>query len=79
MPVPKTTQLISAPTKEIFEKSGCAKDPKEIAFMKQTLGNKAFETYICYKKGPEMAGGHKIFTQGATKKGLQYRSISSVR
>ncbi len=50
LPVIPQPQLSPAkPSEEILDKSLCALDPKEIAFLKSIMGEKAFVTYLLFR------------------------------
>ena len=48
-PVPSLSKPLSVAIVEILDKSECARDPQEIAFLKTIMGNKAFVTYMLFK------------------------------
>jgi len=48
-PVPSLSKPVSVAIVEILDKSECARDPQEIAFLKAVMGNKAFVTYMLFR------------------------------
>ena len=47
--IPQPQPSPAKPSEEILDKSLCALDPKEIAFLKSIMGEKAFVTYLLFR------------------------------